>query len=45
MNKDEAYNTILQICRNYRGTMDEHKIIGDALQIVYDILNKEEKKE
>lgn len=34
MEKKQAINLLAQVCANFRGTMEEHKLLQEALQTV-----------
>jgi phosphoribosyl 1,2-cyclic phosphodiesterase len=42
MTKEQAINLLSQVCSIYRGTLEEHKALQEALEV---IKNLEEKKE
>jgi len=46
MNKDQAINTLTQVCNAYRGTLDEHKVLQQALEVIKGLVEPvvEEKK-
>lgn len=43
MNKDQAINIVKQLGANYRGTLDEHNNIQDAIKTIENLLNKNNK--
>ena len=42
MNKEQAINIIKQLANNYRGTMDEHKTLQQAISVLEGEQNESE---
>ena len=40
MKKEEALNLITQVLVNYRGTLNEHKILQEALELIKKLLEE-----
>jgi hypothetical protein len=46
MNKEQAINALTQVCSAYRGTLEEHKVLQQALEVIKGLVEPvvEEKK-
>ena len=42
---EEALKVLHNVCSVYRGTLDEHKTLQAAMQVVSDVLNKNKEVE
>ena len=45
MEKQQAINIITQVCNIYKGTLDEHKALQEALQVINGLVVPEPKEE
>jgi hypothetical protein len=44
MDKQQAWNLMTQVCANYRGTIEEHKALQQALEVLKPEVKKDEVK-